>query len=179
MLDSYLKNVIASRNKPRLWLVKCSNQWLQHATREDFGEKLLPAIQRSLLRNPELILQSVSVLLEDLAIDLSSFAKDLIQTLAVHLMSKDEMSQGEAVYAIKSLCKQCSSNEALALVLKHLFSVLTGEAKSGTTAQKTAILTCIGNAALNSSQSLSEMIATVIQLFGDFFKAEANETVIF
>jgi hypothetical protein len=74
--------VLATRNKPRVWLVKCSNYWLRYATREEFSEKLVPAMQRALLRNPELILQGVGVLLEDLVIDLSDFSKDLITNLS-------------------------------------------------------------------------------------------------
>jgi hypothetical protein len=82
VLESYLKNVVATRSKPRAWLVKCSNYWLRYATREEFSEKIVPAMQRALLRNPELILQGVGLLLEDLIIDLSDFSKDLATNLS-------------------------------------------------------------------------------------------------
>jgi hypothetical protein len=82
VLESYLKNVLATRTKPRVWLLKCSNYWLRYAIREDFSEKLVPAMQRALLRNPELILQGVGLLLEDLIIDLSDYSKDLITNLS-------------------------------------------------------------------------------------------------
>ena len=62
-------------------LVKCSNLLLKYVTRDDFKEKIMTALQRVLLRNPEVILETVDNVLNDLNVDLSEFSADLIKLL--------------------------------------------------------------------------------------------------
>ena len=90
------------------------------------------------------------------------------------------MSQSEAQEAIKSLAKQCSSGESLLAMLKHLFGVLSGEAKLGSLAQKTAVLTAVGNCALHyaGQHNNSDMLLKLLQMFGDRLKSEAAEAVV-
>jgi hypothetical protein len=56
-MEIYINSLIDSRVKPKRWLVKCSNYWLRYATKDDFKEKLLVELRRSLLRNPEIVLE--------------------------------------------------------------------------------------------------------------------------
>lgn len=56
-MEIYINSLIDSRVKPKRWLVKCSNYWLRYATKDDFKEKLLVEVRRSLLRNPEIVLE--------------------------------------------------------------------------------------------------------------------------
>lgn len=58
-MEFYLKHLLGSRKKPIESLVKCSNYWLKYSSRDDFKDKILGAVQRSLLRNPEIVLQSI------------------------------------------------------------------------------------------------------------------------
>ena len=44
-----------------MWLIKCNNFFLKYVNKEEFKEKILPALQRGLLRNPEIILRGIIV----------------------------------------------------------------------------------------------------------------------
>lgn len=176
MVNLYLNNLVGSRVKLSAWLVKCSNNLLKYITREDFKEKFLSELRRSLLRNPEIIMQTLSFLLEDLTIDLSDFSSDLVNALASQLISKDELIQNETAQVFKSLASQCSSQDSIQQMLKHLFKVLNGgEGKLSTSNQKISILTAIGNCSSIFSESSQDILIVLFQLFADYLKTETHE----
>ena len=82
--------------------------------------------------------------------------------------------QNEAVFAIKALAKQCSTKESVLTLLKQLFSLLKGEAKSSL-ATKKALLQSIENCSANCSQEKQEIAMQLIDSFGEFFKMETHE----
>jgi len=82
--------------------------------------------------------------------------------------------QNEAVLAIKSLAKQCSTKESVIVVLKQLFSLLKGEAKSSLTTKK-AILQTVEHCSANCSQEKQEIAMQLVDSFGEFFKMETHE----
>ena len=43
----------------------------------DFKESLLPLMQKAMLRNPEIVLESVALILEGLNIDLSQYVSEV------------------------------------------------------------------------------------------------------
>ena len=57
-MEAYLNGVVGSRVRTKEWLVKSRSYWLRFCSRDDFSSKLLPEIKRSLLRNPEIVLES-------------------------------------------------------------------------------------------------------------------------
>ena len=42
------------------------------------------------------------------------------------LIAKDEIIQNESALVIKFLSKQCSNNDSIQFVIKHLFDILNG-----------------------------------------------------
>jgi hypothetical protein len=58
IIKIYMDNLIGNRVKQRAPLVKCSNYWLSQCSRDEFEKHVLPDVKRSLLRNPELVLES-------------------------------------------------------------------------------------------------------------------------
>ncbi len=54
----YMDHLIGNRVKQRAPLVKCANYWLSQCSRDEFERLVLPDIKRSLLRSPELVLES-------------------------------------------------------------------------------------------------------------------------
>ena len=121
----------------------------------------------------------VGHLLEDLSIDLSEFSGELIKVLGSQLLAKEEENQQEAVFAIKSLAKQCSDKESVRFVLKHLFDVLNGEGKLSTISQKMAILSAIGSCSFHCCQiNTQEIYSQLIQLFAEYLKNETNESTL-
>lgn len=56
-MEIYINSLIDTRVKPKRWLVKCSNYWLRYASKDDFKDKLLVELKRSMLRSPEIVLE--------------------------------------------------------------------------------------------------------------------------
>jgi hypothetical protein len=74
--------VIGSRIKLPISLVKSSNYWIRFLERNEFKEKILPALQRALLRNPEIVLEVTRCIFEDITIELSDFVKEILPSLS-------------------------------------------------------------------------------------------------
>ena len=86
--------------------------FLKHLTHDEFVA-LLPTLQKSLLRNPETILQAVSHLLSGLSIDLSRYIEDLANSICTHLVSQRPELRADAVVAVETIAKQCSDSTAV------------------------------------------------------------------
>lgn len=148
--------------------------------RKDFSEKILPALNRALLRSPENVLEGITYMFNDIKIDLGDFAKDLIPTLGKQLIVKTEQTQLDAVKCIKAFVLQCSSFEAIAFILNHLFAILSGSSEGKLTLpiQKNMVLTAISNCSYNASFSSQECNKQLLDLFNEFFKIEANDLTL-
>jgi hypothetical protein len=125
-LDYYVKKVLGSKSKPESYFIDCSNYFCRYLTRDDFDSKIVNVILRLLLRNPEIVLEMIAKLIEQMTIDMSDFSEQLITNLATQLLAKDQHSQHSALDGIKSLSKQCSNTESVVLIIKHLFRILNG-----------------------------------------------------
>ena len=140
--------------------------------------------------------EGVGYLLESVTIDLSEFSLDLTKALGSktlncffclklflyialfligQLLSKDDSLQSQAAEVFGSLARQCSSNEAILAMLKHLFQILNGaEGKLSTAQQKCHVLASIGHCAQNSSTQLShDLVGALLNLFGEHLRADA------
>uniref|UniRef100_A0A1S4L777 TOG domain-containing protein n=1 Tax=Ixodes scapularis TaxID=6945 RepID=A0A1S4L777_IXOSC len=118
---------------------------LRHVTHDDFKGQLLPALQKAMLRNPEIIMESVAHVMQGVSLELSPYLGDLGKSIAQHLIAKDEACRQGAVLALRHLAKQCGSQEALEVLLSHLVEVLNGsEGKLSTTEQRLGVLMGFG-----------------------------------
>jgi hypothetical protein len=45
-------------------MVKSCNYWIRYLEKDEFKEKILPALQRALLRNPEIVLEGKNIYLK-------------------------------------------------------------------------------------------------------------------
>lgn len=82
LLDIFLKVAVSCKIKPAAYVIKESHPLLARLTHDEFSSQLLPAIQKAMLRNPEVILPSVGQLLQGLTLDLSQYALDIGKSLA-------------------------------------------------------------------------------------------------
>lgn len=179
IVDLYIKQVVGTKTKLTVSFIDSSNYWLKYLTRTEFSEKILPAIQRAMLRSPENILEGMSYMFDDFKIDLSDFAKEIVPTLAKQLIVKSETTQNDAVKCLKSFLKQCSSSETVLYTVKHLFSVLNGsEGKLNVPVQKSMVLTAIANCTCNESFSSQESIQELLNSLLEFLKVEANDLTL-
>ncbi len=175
----YIKKIIGTREKLRPVSLNVSNYYLRFIDRPDFNDKILPALQRALLRSPENVLEPIAFMFNDLKIDLSSFAKDLVPTLCKQLIVKTEQTQLDAVQSVKSFVRQCSTSDTISYIVGNLFAILNGsEGKLTLPIQKSMVLTTIGNCSFNPSFSSVECVGRVLDLFSEFFKVEVNDATL-
>ena len=81
---------------------------LRHVTHEEFKASLLPAIQKAMLRNPEIVLLSVAHILDGLNIDLSQYVEEFKKSFGTNLHAKDEQTREDAIRATTNLGKGIS-----------------------------------------------------------------------
>ncbi len=175
----YLKKIIGTRDKIRPASLNVSNYWLRFVDRVDFSDKILSALQRALLRSPENVLEGMVYMFDDLKIDLSTFAKDLVPTLCKQLIVKSEQTQNDAVTCMRSFVRQCSSSESVEFIVGHLFAILNGsEGKLTLPIQKSMVLTAIANCSFNPSFSSPECISRLLEHYSEFFKVEVNDITL-
>nr|CAD7442358.1 unnamed protein product [Timema bartmani] len=151
LLDIFIKVAISCKNKPALYIVKESEPLLKHVTHEEFKQFLLPAMQKAMLRNPEIILECVGNVMLGLSLDLSQYAQDIGKSLVANLHSKEDLARDESVAACRSLALQCSDSGALEGLLHHLFDVFHGsEGKLTVATHKISVLDGAGNLSYNA-----------------------------
>ncbi|XP_074258261.1 stalled ribosome sensor GCN1 isoform X1 [Saimiri boliviensis] len=178
LLDFYMKNILMSKVKPPKYLLDSCAPLLRYLSHSEFKDLILPTIQKSLLRSPENVIETISSLLASVTLDLSQYALDIVKGLASHLKSNSPHLMDEAVLALRNLARQCSDSSAMEALTKHLFAILGGsEGKLTVVAQKMSVLSGIGSVSHHvvsgpSSQVLNGIVA---ELFIPFLQQEVHE----
>ncbi|XP_069353515.1 stalled ribosome sensor GCN1 [Eulemur rufifrons] len=178
LLDFYMKNILMSKVKPQKYLLDSCAPLLRYMSHSEFKDLILPTIQKSLLRSPENVVETISSLLASVTLDLSQYALDIVKGLAGQLKSNSPRLMDEAVLALRNLARQCSDSSAMEALTKHLFAILGGsEGKLTIVAQKISVLSGIGSVSHHvvSGPSSQVLNGTVAELFIPFLQQEVHE----
>ncbi|KAG8455790.1 hypothetical protein GDO86_001836 [Hymenochirus boettgeri] len=178
LLDFYVKIILMSKARPPKFVLDSCVPLLQPLTHAEFKDQVLPMLQKSLLRSPENVIETISSLFASVNLDLSQYAEDLGKSLAVQLKSNNTQLMDGTVIALQNLAHQCSDPAAVEIMGKHLFAILGGsEGKLTAVSQKISVLSGIGSLSHHavsgsSSQGLSK---TISELFIPFLQQEVHE----
>lgn len=126
LLEHFIKGLVTVKVKPNVALFTTCSQLLQALNADEFKKSILPALQRAMLRSPEVILQGVGAIIHEINIDCSDFAFDLGKTLITNLYSKDDSARTEAVESLKEISMKCNDTKAIEALVKQVFAVLNG-----------------------------------------------------
>lgn len=126
LLDQFVKGLIAVKAKPNSRHITACKILLAAATKDEVKSTLLPAMQRSMLRNPEIVLEGVGFIVRELSFDISDSTVDLGKVLIQNLYSKNDASRLESVNSLKEVAKKCNDAKAIETLLTQIFSVLGG-----------------------------------------------------
>ncbi|XP_026682599.1 eIF-2-alpha kinase activator GCN1, partial [Diaphorina citri] len=141
LLDSFIKVTISTKVQPPIYLIQQSQHLLATVTQEAFKTLFLPAIQRSMLRNPEILLPVISYIIEQFVVDLSPYCLDLGKLLGANLYSKDDALRSAAVLTLRGLASRCSVGAEVEKLTKHLIGIFNGsEGKLTVPAYKMSVL---------------------------------------
>ncbi|KAH8028883.1 hypothetical protein HPB51_020014 [Rhipicephalus microplus] len=87
-LDVFKTAVLLSKTAAPTHVLEHSRCLLRHATHDDFKEQLVPALQKAMLRNPEIIMESVAHVLQGVTLELSPYLSELGKSLAQETRKK-------------------------------------------------------------------------------------------
>ncbi|KAI4488580.1 hypothetical protein M0802_011470 [Mischocyttarus mexicanus] len=181
VIDTFIKVTISSKKKPDLYVVDTAVPLLRRMSHEEFKVQLLPALQKAMLRNPEIIIESVGHILSGLSLDLSQYSQDICKGLFANLHSKEDLVREEAVGACRRLARQCSDTTALENLLASLFAVFHGsEGKLTVVTHKISVLQGAGNLSYNaaSGSSVQRLAETACEHFIKVLETEVHEKTL-
>ncbi|XP_037814626.1 eIF-2-alpha kinase activator GCN1 [Lucilia sericata] len=181
LIDSFVKGIITAKTKPHSSCISACKVLLNNISKVDFEEKILPPMQRSMLRNPETILEAVGLIIRHVNLDFSPYALNLGKMLIQHLYSKDELSRYYSVESLKQLSMKTSDLPVIAELLKEIFSILNGaEGKITVAEYRISLIQGAGNLSFNaiSPTLLSNILPLVLELFSKSLNTEVHEKVI-
>lgn len=164
LTESYVKNVLQSKIKPRVYVLEQCKPLLHGLSHEEFSSMVLPSAQKSILRNPEVVLQAVAHLCSGLNLDLSKYVTDFSKAITSPIHAKDDQVRDDSVALCGELARQCSDSSAVTTLIKLLFDVYGGsDGKLTVTSWKVSVLQGLealsGHSVTGSSaSSLSEQV---------------------
>jgi hypothetical protein len=88
-----VKVVVGSKTKVPEYVVGSCRPLLVLLSHAEFSELVLPALQKALLRNPELALKTVANVLANLSLDLSQYAINIGKTIASKYLSHSHLME--------------------------------------------------------------------------------------
>lgn len=125
-LDMYVKAVLNAREKPTDGLSEAFAPLFADLSHEDFKNIVLPSSVKMLKRNPELVLESIGVLLKTVKIDLSKYAVEILSVVLTQARHADEGRRFAAFAIVRCLSQKSSSPDAVEGMFNAIKSVIGG-----------------------------------------------------
>lgn len=180
-LDAFIKSMVSVKVKPDKAHILGCYPLLKITTHEQFKGSLLPALQKSMLRSPEVILECVGLVITGLNLDLSPYAMDLGKSLIANLHSKDDTARRESADACQRLAKQICDLAAVEALLKQTFAVFNGsDGKLTVLEHKMSVLEGAGNFSYNKifGENALKAASTAVDHFAKALEIEVHEKVL-
>lgn len=124
--DHFIKSLVTVKTKPNVYHITACRLLLNSLSKEEFKSSILPSLSRAMLRSPEIILQGVGAIVNELQLDISEFSMELGKTLIQNLYSKNDAARVEAVASLKCVGIKCSDVNAIQALVNQAFAVLNG-----------------------------------------------------
>ncbi|XP_050428073.1 eIF-2-alpha kinase activator GCN1 isoform X2 [Adelges cooleyi] len=181
-LDVFIKEGVTCKTRPEQELIRQCSFTIKLVTKETFKSKLLPSVLKSMLRNPEIILECISAIISNVSIDLSIYSNELTKGFSANLYSQNERARLESSELCKELALKCSDASAISSIVKLLFNIYNGsEGKLSTSEQKINVLQAIGNFSFNNvanDDKCQEIADYVVEQFIKVLDSEMHEKTL-
>ncbi|KAL6988990.1 eIF-2-alpha kinase activator GCN1 [Sarracenia purpurea var. burkii] len=125
-LDVYVKSVLNARERAAKCLSEAFLPLFTYLSHEDFKNIMVPSSVKMLKRNPELVLESVGVLLKSVKLDMSKYAIEILSVVLPQARHADEGRRLEAVGIIGCLSQKSSNPDAVEAMCNAVKSVIGG-----------------------------------------------------
>lgn len=178
-LDIYVNAILSAKAKPGKSLIEAFHPLYLQMSHEDFGTIVLPAAVKMLKRNPEIVLESVGILLKSVMLDLSKYAAEILSVVLVQARHADEGRRDVALDIVKNLSQKSSNPDALDIMFNAIKSVIKGsEGRLAFPYQRVGMVNAIqelsnapdGKYLINLSQTICDFLLSC-------YKDDGNEEV--
>ncbi|XP_073812308.1 lethal (3) 80Fj [Musca autumnalis] len=181
LINIFIKAIITVKKKPYSSIIPHCGFLLNAISKHEFETKLLPPMQRAVLRNPEIVMEAVGLIIQELNFDFSPYAIQLTNVIIPNLCSKDESTRKEAAETVNKLASKCADVNVICGILKALFETLNGSGNKVTVAEiRINILECAGNLQNNnvSPDDIPKIFPIAIEMFSKILFSEVHEKVL-
>ncbi|CAN6460506.1 unnamed protein product [Victoria cruziana] len=125
-VDLYVKMVLSARERPQKFVSEAFCPLFKHMSHEDFRMIVLPASIKMLKRSPELVLESLGLLLKSINLDLSKYATDILPLVLQQARHSDEGRRTEATAIVGYMSDKCSDPDVAMIIFKSISSIISG-----------------------------------------------------
>lgn len=125
-LDGYVQAVLNAREKPAKGLSEAFQPLFTHMVHEDFKSIVVPSATKMLKRNPEIVLESVGVLLRSVNLDLSKYAIEILSVVLAQARHADEERRHEALSIVRCLSQKSSNPDAVEAMFNSIKAIIGG-----------------------------------------------------
>ncbi|KAE9616079.1 putative translational activator Gcn1 [Lupinus albus] len=125
-LDIYVNAILSAKEKPSKSLTEAFRPLYLELSHEDFQNIVIPSAVKMLKRNPEIVLESVGILLKSVNLDLSKYAAEILSVVLAQARHADEGRRDGALAMVRSLSQKSSNPDALDTMLNAVKAVIKG-----------------------------------------------------
>ncbi|THG08932.1 protein ILITYHIA [Camellia sinensis] len=178
-LDMYVKSVLNAREKPAMGLSEAFLPLFTYLSHEDFKTIVVPSSVKMLKRNPELVLESVGILLKSVNLDLSKYATEILPVVLLQARHVDEGRRLEALAIVGCLSRKSSNPDALEAMLNAVKSVIGGsEGRLAFPYQRVGMINALQELAnVPDGKYLNSLSPTICSFLLSCYKDDGNEDV--
>ncbi|KAH8275070.1 hypothetical protein KR018_005723 [Drosophila ironensis] len=179
--EYFVKSMILCKQKPDISFIQACRPLLKSISQAEFDRNIFPPMQRSILRSPENILQSVGFIFDMVTFDCSLYAQKIGNVLIKNLYSNSDIARRESLESLKLISLKCSDCLILKGLLENIFSVLSGsDGKINVVEYRLNVLQGAGCLSFNNidGENKPEILNAAINLFWNTLEGESQEKVI-
>ncbi|KAJ0080467.1 hypothetical protein Patl1_23082 [Pistacia atlantica] len=125
-LDIYVKAVLNAKEKPTKGLSESFQPLVMHMSHEDFQSIVVSSSVKMLKRNPEIVMESVGILLKSVNLDLSKYATEILSVVLSQVRHADEGRRVGALAVVGCLSQKSSNPDAIEAMFNAIKAVIGG-----------------------------------------------------
>ncbi|KVI07286.1 Armadillo-like helical [Cynara cardunculus var. scolymus] len=178
-LDMYVQAVLNTRDKPTKALSEAFRSLFFCLSHEDFKSVILPSSVKMLKRNPELVLESIGVLLRYVNLDLSKYGVEILSVVLAQARHADEGRRLAALDIVRCLCQKSSNPDAVEAMFSAVKSVIGGsEGRLAFPYQRVGMINALQELSrCPEGKYLGSLSLSVCDLLLTSYKDDGNEEV--
>ncbi|CAJ1961186.1 unnamed protein product [Sphenostylis stenocarpa] len=178
-LDIYVSAILSAKEKPGKCLTEAFCPLYLQMSHEDFQNIVVPSSVKMLKRNPEIVLESVGILLKSVNLDLSKYASEILSVVLAQVRHADEGRRDGALSIVRSLSQKSSNPDALDTMFNAIKGVIKGsEGRLAFPYQRVGLVKAIQELSnAPDGKYLISLSRTICDFLLSYYKDDGNEDV--